>query len=110
MNNSSFFYSVFELKETNTPIGIITFLNRPTFTHPDIGFAMIPKFEKKGYALEATKNYLNAIKKEQITKQVLAITKPENKNSIQLLQKLGLVFDKFYTINNETLALYTLSI
>ncbi len=56
--NNKFFYSVFEIKETNTPIGIVTFLYRENKNYPDIGFAMLPEYEKKGYAFEAANNYL----------------------------------------------------
>ena len=45
--NNKFFYSVFEIKETNTPIGIVTFLYRENKNYPDIGFAMLPEYEKK---------------------------------------------------------------
>jgi RimJ/RimL family protein N-acetyltransferase len=49
--NKNFFYNVFEIKETKEPIGIVTFLHRDEFDSPDIGYAMLPNFEKKGYAL-----------------------------------------------------------
>jgi ribosomal-protein-alanine N-acetyltransferase len=107
--NNNYFYSVFEIKETNTPIGIVTFLYREDKNHPDIGFAMLPQYEKKGYAFEAVKSYLDTLKKNQVGK-ITAITKPDNKNSISLLKKLGLVFEKSYIENDEMLDMYSIII
>lgn len=107
--NNNYFYSVFEIKETNTPIGIVTFLYREDKNQPDIGFAMLPQYEKKGYAFEAVKSYLDTLKKNQVGK-ITAITKPDNKNSISLLKKLGLVFEKSYIENDEMLDMYSIII
>jgi RimJ/RimL family protein N-acetyltransferase len=104
--NNKFFYSVFEIKETNTPIGIVTFLYRENKNYPDIGFAMLPQYEKKGYAFEAANNYLKELNKNQGGK-IIAITKPDNENSITLLKKLGLVFEKSYCENDEILDMYS---
>ena len=47
LENKNFFYSVFEIKETKQAIGIITFLKRDNQEFPDMGFALLPDFEKK---------------------------------------------------------------
>ena len=106
--NNKYFYNVFEIKESNTPIGIVTFLYRENQNYPDIGFAMLPQYEKKGYAFEAATNYLEALNKNQGGK-IIAITKPDNENSITLLKKLGLVFEKSYNEKNEILDLYSIN-
>ena len=67
---------------------------------------MLPEYEKKGYAFEAANNYLMELNKNQIGK-IIAITKPDNKNSITLLKKLGLVFEKSYSENDEILDMYS---
>ena len=104
--NSKYFYNVFEIKDTNTPIGIVTFLYREDKNHPDIGFAMLPQYEKKGYAFEAAKSYLDTLIKNQVGK-IIAITKPDNENSTSLLKKLGLVFENSYSENDEILDMYS---
>jgi RimJ/RimL family protein N-acetyltransferase len=48
IENKNFFYSIIEILETNEQIGILTFLNRESQEFPDIGFALLPQFEKKG--------------------------------------------------------------
>ena len=42
--NNKYFYTVFEIKETNMPIGIVTFLYRENKNYPDIGFVYVVKF------------------------------------------------------------------
>jgi RimJ/RimL family protein N-acetyltransferase len=106
LSNNKFFYNVFEIKDTNTPIGVVTFLYRENYNCPDIGFAMLPQYEKNGYAYEAAKNYLEELNRNKVG-QIIAIVKPDNANSIQLLNKLGLLFKETFNDKNEILARYT---
>jgi [ribosomal protein S5]-alanine N-acetyltransferase len=110
LDNQRFFYSVFELKETNEPVGIVTFLHRDTYEFPDIGFAILPEFEKKGYAYEASKKYLDEIIGEEKLQKIIAITIPENEKSSRLLEKLGLRFEKTIKSDGDTLSLYSVTV
>ena len=58
LDNENYYYSVFELKESGEAIGIVTFLKRDDEKFPDIGFAILPEYEKMGYAFEASYAYL----------------------------------------------------
>ncbi len=109
LDNPLYFCSVFELRETRQPIGVISFLHRANQQFPDIGYAMLPAFEKKGFALEACSSYLNEIKKDKIAPKVIAITLPSNKNSISLIEKLGLKFETTFTENTEVLNIYSIT-
>lgn len=109
LDNPLYFCSVFELRETRHPIGVISFLHRANQQFPDIGYAMLPAFEKKGFAFEACSSYLNEIKKEKIAPKVIAITLPSNKNSIRLIEKLGLKFETTFTENTEVLNIYSIT-
>jgi len=109
LDNPLYFCSVFELKETRQPIGVISFLHRANHQFPDIGYAMLPAFEKNGYAFEACSRYLNEIKNEKIAPKVIAITLPSNKNSIRLIEKLGLKFETTFTENSEVLNIYSIT-
>src|SRR5262245_46510091 len=42
-----------ELRDGRGSIGICGLLNRDTLPHPDIGFAFLPAYWSKGYALES---------------------------------------------------------
>ena len=68
---------------------------------------MLPKYEKNGYAFEAAKSYLDEIKKSNSIEKVIAVTKSDNNNSIGLLKKLGLIFEKTYDDNGEQLNMYS---
>lgn len=108
LDNERFFYSVFEIKQTKEPIGIVSFLYRDEQDSPDIGFAMLPGFEKKGYAFEASKKYLEEVLAQKLATTIIALTDPENFNSIKLLQKLGLRFKTHLKAADKTIALYVL--
>jgi RimJ/RimL family protein N-acetyltransferase len=93
-NAENLTYWVAKLKETNTPIGIVTLIKRDYLDHHDIGFAFLPQYAKQGLALEATKAVLADVMQKQPFEKILATTIPENVSSINLLQKLGLQFQE----------------
>jgi len=109
LNSPNFYYSVFQLKTTKEPIGIVTFLNRAEHKFPDIGFAMLPSYEKKGYTLEASRKYLDEIVKSNKYENIIAITSPDNQKSIKLLLKLGLGYESDYVEDNDTLSVFSLN-
>ena len=94
---------------TNKDIGIITFIHRDYLDYNDIGFAFLPAFYNKGYAYEATKAVLIHLVEHRSVKTVYAITLPENRSSIKLLEKLGLSFERILERNDEKLHLYIAS-
>lgn len=110
LENENFFYSVFELRESKQPVGIITFLYRDIQQFPDIGFAMLQKFYNKGYALEATKKYLEEIVNERKVNKIIAITLPDNLKSIRLIERLGFSYEEKILNRSEILNLYSLTL
>jgi [ribosomal protein S5]-alanine N-acetyltransferase len=108
IDNPNITYWVVELIEQKIPVGIITLIKREYLDHKDIGFAFLPIHSKKGYAYEATKLVLDEIKATNLNSKIVAVTIPENKNSIELLLKLGFEFDKIITIEKEHLHLYSI--
>ena len=96
-----------ELKDGGTPIGLCGFVNRETLPHPDVGFALLPQFEKQGYAYEAASALLDYGRERLGCKRVLAITTPDNESSGRLLEKIGLRFEREIELNGETLKLYS---
>ena len=106
--NPDYTYWVCKLKETLSPIGIVTFIKRDTMEHHDIGFALLPAYEKMGLAYEATKQVLETLSSSGLHHTVQAITVKANYGSINLLEKLGLHFEKEFVDGNETLLLYSM--
>jgi len=78
------------LKQDNSPIGLCGFLQRDFLDHPDIGYAILPKHEGKGYTSEAAKAMLEYGRSTLGFKTILAITSSKNSASQRLLQKIGL--------------------
>lgn len=76
-------------KKINRAIGICGFVQRNYLKHPDLGFAILPKYEGQGLTTEASKGVLdygfNILKFEK----VLGITNPDNNASRHILKKLG---------------------
>lgn len=92
--------------QTKVPIGMCGLLNRDTLENPDLGFAFLPEFMRKGYAEEACKLVLEKQHLPENISTVDAITLPENSASIALLKKLDFVFVKAFTMPNENEVLH----
>ncbi|MTI31539.1 GNAT family N-acetyltransferase [Xanthovirga aplysinae] len=102
-------YWTVQLKENNNRVGIVTFLKKEYLEHPDIGFAFLPNYGKKGYAFEASQAVLESIMENLNLTDVLATTVPENVNSIKLLKRLGLKYQSDLQVDNEKLSVYHIS-
>jgi [ribosomal protein S5]-alanine N-acetyltransferase len=82
-----------ELKDSKESIGISGLVKRDTLAEPDVGFAFLPKYWLKGYAVETAQAVLNYARDELKIKRVLGITSPKNVGSVRVLEKIGLKFD-----------------
>jgi len=100
-------YWVVRLTETQTPVGIISFIKRDYLEYFDIGFAFLPQYNGKGYAYEAAKAVLTTIGSMPKHPIVLATTVPDNVSSIKLLIKLGLRFERELQVGGEQLHVYS---
>jgi RimJ/RimL family protein N-acetyltransferase len=75
-------------------IGSFGLLKREVLEHVDIGFSLLPEYHGQGFGLEGSTAIMNLAKNTFNIKTVCAITLPENKPSIHLLEKLGLSYQK----------------
>lgn len=96
-----------ELKQDGTPIGLCGFVRRDTLPDPDIGFALLPQFERQGYAYEAASAAMEYGRAQLGLRRVLAITTLDNQSSGRLLAKIGLAFEREIVIGDETLKLFS---
>jgi len=106
IDNPDTAYFVVKLKD-KTKIGIITFIKRDYLENHDIGFAFLPAFGNNGYAYEAANAVLMNVTRIYHLSHILATTIPENINSIKLLKKLGLLFEKEIEVENIKLHVYS---
>ena len=96
-----FGFYVVTLKEDNTSIGMCGLIKRDWMDYVEIGFAFLAQYRGKGYAIEssiATKKYA---KEKLAISQIAAITDVDNEKSGNLLNRLGLEFDRLISYPGE---------
>lgn len=82
------------LKDTDTPIGMCGITKRIYLNNPDLGYALLPQYEGKGYAYEAVVATIAYARDTLHLPRLLAIARPDNAASIKLLEKASLRFEK----------------
>jgi len=98
------------LVDNGKDIGICGCFKRDIFDHPDIGYALLPEFEGKGYATEAAIASRDFLFANYAVENLLGISEPENLPSIKILSKLGMEHRKDISMPNETQLLKLFSI
>ncbi|WP_435135270.1 GNAT family N-acetyltransferase [Formosa sp. A9] len=88
------FYKVLLKEEDYKPIGCCGLIKRKELDGVDIGFAFLPEYEGRGFGYESASAILKIAHSKFKLNSILAITLPTNKNSIKLLEKLGLTYQK----------------
>ncbi|MBT8186779.1 MAG: GNAT family N-acetyltransferase [Croceitalea sp.] len=98
-------------KSDYTKVGTIGLYDREGLEGIDIGFALLPLFEGKGYAYEAAKILKYMAFNEFNLHQLKAITMKENFSAQKLLERLHMSFKGTIVLPNsyEQLMLYSLS-
>ncbi|HEY3103352.1 MAG TPA: GNAT family N-acetyltransferase [Pyrinomonadaceae bacterium] len=90
-----------ELKTDATPIGICGLVKRDTLPDADIGFAFLPEYWNKGYAVESAAAVMKYARETLRLGRILAITTPDNEASAKLLGKIGLTFDRKIKLSED---------
>jgi [ribosomal protein S5]-alanine N-acetyltransferase len=83
-----------ELKDGREPIGMCGVRKRQALPDPDLGFAFLPRYWSKGYALESVAAVLVDARERHGLKRLLAITSQDNVRSIVLLEKVDFRFER----------------
>lgn len=96
------YWTVFQ-RDSDTPIGVVTQLQRDYLPHPDLGFAFLPAYAGQGYAYEAAFAFIQTITPNPL----LAVTLPDNQRSIQLLERLGFVLQSEIEQQGERLLVFS---
>ncbi len=77
-----------------TPIGICGLVRRQGLTDPDVGFAFLARHWSKGYAVESAAAVLAHARQKLNLARIVAITSADNAQSIAVLEKIGLKFER----------------
>lgn len=93
-----------QLKESGESIGMCGLIKRAALEDVDVGYAFLPKFWSKGYAVESAL----AVKEQAHSlglRRLVAIVDPANIGSIRVLEKLGLTFEKMVRLAADDIEL-----
>jgi RimJ/RimL family protein N-acetyltransferase len=99
-----------ELKDTGQPIGMCGLIRRSMLNDVDIGYAYLPRYWSKGYAIEAALAMKQYAREVIGLKRMVAVVDPQNTGSIRLLEKLGMTFDRMVKLAEDDIELKLFSI
>ncbi|MEK7830054.1 MAG: GNAT family N-acetyltransferase [Acidobacteriota bacterium] len=89
-----------ETKDSAEPVGICGLLKRDTLEDIDIGYALLPEFSGKGYAVESASGVMDYAKTLGFSR-VVAIVNPDNEPSIRVLEKIGFEFERMIRMSED---------
>ena len=78
-------------KSDDAKLGCCGLYDREGLEGVDIGFALLPEYEKQGYAFEASKELMRAAVEDFGITKIKGITSKDHFASQKLLQKLGMI-------------------
>ena len=90
-----------QLKGSGEEIGMCGLVNREELDDVDIGFAFLPQFWGRGYAVESAAEVINTERQSLGLDRVVAITSPDNNASIKVLEKIGLRFERMVQLSED---------
>ena len=96
-------------KSDNEKLGSCGLYDREGLDGVDLGFSILPKYERNGYILEASKELIKVAFDRFCITEIKAITTRENIASQNLLKKLGMRFIKTTRIPNDDIELLLFS-
>lgn len=88
-------------KEGNEKVGAVGIFEREGLDVVDIGYSLLEEFEGKGYAIEAAKKVKSIGMDDFGLSKISAIISKDNLSSQNLIEKLGLKFQKCVTLPGE---------
>lgn len=93
------------LKDSGIPIGMCGLYRRDTLNFDDLGYALLPQYEGKGYASEACTFILDEARKFNKS-GLLAVTSQNNDRSIRVLERLQFKKAGFFRFDQEAEELF----
>ncbi len=102
---NGFGLSLVILKATGESIGMCGLIKRDALEDVDIGYAYLPRYWSKGYAIEVALAMKTYAKETVQLKRLVAIVDPANTGSIRVLEKLGMKFEKMVRLSQDDIEL-----
>ncbi|UQV47149.1 GNAT family N-acetyltransferase [Janthinobacterium lividum] len=94
-------FCIVEGRSDGVAMGICGLILRASLPGPDIGYALLPAYWGQGYAYEAAAAVMRHAQHVLRLPTVYGITSRQNQTSINLLNKLGLRFERFSRLPPE---------
>jgi RimJ/RimL family protein N-acetyltransferase len=85
-----------------TPIGICGLVKREGLEDVDVGFAFLSRYRSNGYAVESASAVLDHGRRVLQLQRIVAITSPDNRGSIAVLEKIGLKFERMIRLSEHS--------
>lgn len=103
---------IISLQENGEAVGTVGLYNRAGIDGFDLGFALLPAYERKGIMFTACQLLLDQLKTELRLEHLSAVTRTNNQASQGLLKKLGFVEKGNIKLpqDNNVSRLFTLSL
>lgn len=92
---------IIERRSDGAPVGMAGLVRRDSLPGPDIGYAVRPAYWGQGYAWEATAAIVRHAQHVLGLRTLYGITSQQNQASINLLNKLGLRYERFSRLPPE---------
>lgn len=89
------------LRDAGTPIGMCGLVKRDTLEDVDVGFAFLSRHRSKGYAVESASAVLRYGRQTLRLDRIVAITSPDNRSSIAVLERIGLRFERMVQLSEH---------
>jgi len=83
-----------EQKIDAQPVGVCGLIKRPELADADLGFAFMPQSRGRGYGVEAARATLDHGLGPLGMRRIVAITSPDNDDSMRLLERIGMRFER----------------
>ena len=90
-----------ERSEDGVPIGMCGLIKRDALPDVDLGFAFLPAYRGNGYAFEAAQAAIDFAWDRLGLARIVAITAPDNDDSVRLLERLGFRFERMLQLADD---------
>ena len=90
-----------ELKQSGELIGVCGILYRVKLDLTDVGFALLPKYWRQGFAFEAARAVMDYGHSVLAVENIVGLTSETNIASINLLKKLGMQFETMVSMSDD---------
>ena len=95
-----------ELRDDRSLVGMCGLIKRDTLDDVDVGFALLSRFEGRGFAQEAVNATLEYARDRLGLSRVIAITTEDNIRSTRVLERAGMSYEGTVSLSGDTLNLY----